>query len=113
MLASEIYSIIKGVNIAIAINIIIKIITEQLRFSQTLIVVYTDLYLLYKCLVKLSTTQKKRLIIDIITLWQLYKQREITEIQWINRKNNLANTITKSTLNKALKKLINTNQLGV
>jgi hypothetical protein len=56
-------------------------ITKQLRFSQTLIVVYTDLYSLYKCLVKLGTTQKKRLIIDIIALWQLYKRKEITEIQ--------------------------------
>ena len=57
-----------GVNIAIAINIIIKIITRQLGFSQTPIVVYTDLYLLYKCLVKLGTTKEKRLIIDIIAL---------------------------------------------
>jgi hypothetical protein len=80
MLALEIYSIIRGVNITIIINITIKIITEQLRFLQTLIIVYTDLYLLYKCLVKLDITQKKRLIIDIITLRQLYKQRKITEI---------------------------------
>jgi hypothetical protein len=56
MLASEIYGIIRGVNIAIIISIIIKIITKQLGFPQTLIVVCTDLYLLYKCLVKLSTT---------------------------------------------------------
>jgi hypothetical protein len=80
VLASEIYSIIGGVNIVIAINTIIKIITKQLGFSQTLIVVCTDLYLLYKCLVKLDSTQEKRLIIDIIALRQLYKQREITEI---------------------------------
>jgi hypothetical protein len=80
VLASEIYSIIRGVDIAIAINTIIKIITKQLRFSQNLIVVYTNLYLLYKYLVKLGITQEKRLIIDIIALWQLYEQREITEI---------------------------------
>jgi hypothetical protein len=59
VLASEIYSIVRGVNIAIIINITIKIITKQLGFSQTLIVVCTDLYLLYKCLVKLGNTQKK------------------------------------------------------
>ena len=57
-----------GVDIAIAINIIIKIITRQLGFSYTLIIIYTDLYLLYKCLVKLSTTKEKRLIIDIMAL---------------------------------------------
>jgi hypothetical protein len=51
MLALKIYGIVKSV---ITINIIIKITTKQLRFPQTSIVVYTNLYLLYKCLVKLS-----------------------------------------------------------
>jgi hypothetical protein len=55
MLASKIYGIIRGVNITITINTTIKIITEQLRFPQTSIVVCTDLYLLYKCLVKLGS----------------------------------------------------------
>jgi hypothetical protein len=80
VLALEIYSIIESVNIIITINTIIKIITKQLRFSQTLIVVYTNLYLLYKCLVKLSITQRKRLIINIIVLQQLYKQKKIIKI---------------------------------
>jgi hypothetical protein len=81
VLALKIYSIVRDVDIAIVINTIIKIITKQLGFLQTLIVVCTNLYLLYKCLVKLGITQEKRLIIDIIALWQLYKQKEITEIR--------------------------------
>jgi hypothetical protein len=113
VLASEIYGIVRGVDIAIAISTTIKIITEQLRFPQTPIVVCTDSYSLYECLVKLSTTQEKRLMIDIIALRQSYERREITEIRWIDRKDNPADTMTKSTLNKALEKLINTNQLGV
>ena len=60
---------VKGVNIAIAINTIIKIIIGQLGFLYTLIIVYTDLYLLYKCLVKLSTTKDKRFIINIMALY--------------------------------------------
>ena len=80
VLASKIYGIVEGVNIAIAINTIIKIIIRQLGFLYTLIIVYTDLYLLYKYLVKLSTIKEKRLIIDIIALYQLYKRREITKI---------------------------------
>jgi hypothetical protein len=113
VLASEIYGMVGGVDIAITINTTIKIITEQLGFPQTLIVVCTDSYSLYKCLVKLGSTQEKRLIIDIMALRQSYKQREITEIRWIDGKDNSADTITKSTPNKALEKLINTNQLGV
>jgi hypothetical protein len=104
---------VKGVNIAIAINTIIRIINEQLGFSQTPIVVCTDLYSLYKCLVKLGTTEEKRLMIDIIALRQLYEQREITEIRWIDRKDNPADAMTKSTLNKALKKFIDSNQLSI
>ena len=65
---------------AIAINTIIKMITGQLGFLHTPIIVCTNLYLLYKCLVKLSTTKEKCLIIDIMALCQLYKRREITEI---------------------------------
>ena len=98
---------------AIAINIMIKIIIRQLEFLQTLIVIYTDLYLLYKYLVKLGTTKEKYLMINIIALHQLYKCREITEIQWINRKDNPADAITKSTPNKAFREFINSNQLSI
>jgi len=69
-----------GVDIAIAINTIIKMITGQLGFLYTLIIVYTDLYLLYKYLVKLHTTKEKRLMINIIILCQSYERKEIIEI---------------------------------
>jgi hypothetical protein len=38
-----------------------------------LVVIYIDLRLLYNYLVKLGTTSKKRLIINIILLRELYK----------------------------------------
>jgi hypothetical protein len=62
---------------AIAIGTTITMITDQLKLPKLLIIVCTDLYSLYKCLVKLETTTKKRLIIDIIALRQLYKRREL------------------------------------
>jgi hypothetical protein len=57
-----------GVNIAIAIGTTLKIITDRLELPVIPIIVCTDLYSLYKCLVKLSTIKEKRLIIDIIVL---------------------------------------------
>jgi hypothetical protein len=81
VLALEIYSMVRGVDIAITINTTLYIINEQLDLPKVSIVVYTNLYSLYKCLVKLSTTKEKRLIIDIIALRQLYERREITKIQ--------------------------------
>jgi len=63
-----------GVNIAIAIGTTLKIIIDRLELPTIPIIVCTDLYSLYKYLVKLSTTKEKRLIIDIIALWQSYKR---------------------------------------
>ena len=80
VLALEIYGIVRGVNMAIAVNTTIHIITEQLDLPKTSIVVCTNLYLLYKCLVKLGTTKEKRLIINIIVLQQLYERRQVNKI---------------------------------
>jgi hypothetical protein len=81
VLTSEIYGIVRGVNIAIAIGITITIITDQLKLSKILTIVYTDLYSLYKCLIKLRTITEKRLMINIIALRQLYKRRELIKIR--------------------------------
>jgi hypothetical protein len=65
----EIYGIVGGVNMVIAIGTTLKIITDWLELSVISIIIYTDLYSLYKCLVKLSTIKEKCLMIDIIALW--------------------------------------------
>jgi hypothetical protein len=81
VLALEIYGIVEGVDIAIAIGTTIAIITDQLKLLKLLIIVCTDSYSLYNCLVKLRTTTEKRLMIDIIALRQLYERRELIEIR--------------------------------
>jgi hypothetical protein len=45
------------------------------------LVIYIDSKSLYEYLVKLGTTQEKRLIIDVICLRQAYKRREIAEVK--------------------------------
>jgi hypothetical protein len=57
-----------GVNMAIAIKTTLKMITDRLKLPIIPIIVCTDSYSLYKCLVKLSTTKEKRLMIDIMAL---------------------------------------------
>jgi hypothetical protein len=73
VLASEIYGMAGGVDMAVAINTMIKMITDQLGFSHPAIIVCMDSYLLYKCLVKLSMTKEKRLMINIMALCQSYE----------------------------------------
>ena len=77
VLALELYAMAHGFNIRAVFKFIIK----KLLQMTLLLIIYTDLKLLYNCLVKLNITQKKRLIIDIIYLYQLYKRREIIEVK--------------------------------
>ena len=64
----EIYRIVSGVNMAIAIRTTLKMITDQLELPIIPIIIYTNSYSLYKYLVKLGTIKEKRLIINIMAL---------------------------------------------
>ena len=64
-------------NISAVIKAIVKL---QLNISL-LLIFYTDFKLIYKCFIKLRTTQKKRLIINIICLRQLYKRYKIAKVK--------------------------------
>jgi hypothetical protein len=68
VLASEIYGMVGGVDMAVVINNTIGMIMEQLGFTRIPIIVCTDSYSLYECLVKLGTTKEKRLMIDIMAI---------------------------------------------
>ena len=64
----EIYRIVSGANIVIVIRTTLKIIIDRLELPIIPTIIYTNLYSLYKYLVKLSTIKEKRLIINIIAL---------------------------------------------
>ena len=56
-------------------------IEKILQLERLPITLCTDLKSLYDYLVKLRTTQEKRLMVDLMCLRQLYKRREIAEIK--------------------------------
>jgi hypothetical protein len=59
---------VAGVDIVFAICSTYNLIFKQLGFDEIPTIVYTDSFFLYECLVKLSITTEKRLMIDIIAL---------------------------------------------
>ena len=106
VLASELYAIVLGFDIAGAL----KAITNEVLNINLLLILCTNSKSLYKCLVKLGTTQEKRLIIDVLCLRQLYERREIAEVKWIAGDTNPADALTKGKgVSGALKQLLNTN----
>ncbi|KAE8549025.1 hypothetical protein EYB25_007540 [Talaromyces marneffei] len=111
VLASEMYGMTHGFDAAVAIK---STVTQLLHLTELLLlVICTDLKSLYNCLVKLSTTQEKRLMIDLMCLRQSYERQEIAEVKWINGDSNPADAMTKSKPCRALEALIDTNKLRI
>ena len=52
-------------------------------------------------------------MVDLMCLHQAYKWCKITEIKWINDRDNSVDTITKAKPYQALKTLIDTNKLNL
>jgi hypothetical protein len=63
------------------INSILTMIVKRLGLLTIPIIIYTDSYSLYECLVKLGIIKEKRLIIDIMAIRESYENRELFEIR--------------------------------
>ena len=107
VLASEIYGMVGGFDLGFVLNHTLG------GMPKPSLVLCTDSYSLYQCLVQLGTTNEKRLMIDIMGLRQSYEIREINEIRWIHGEDNPADAMTKATPNKALERLVSTNTTTV
>jgi hypothetical protein len=107
VLASELYAMAHGFDIGAAIK---STLDKILQINLPLILC-TDSKSLYDCLVRLGTTQEKRLMVDVMCLRQAYERRQITEVKWIDGEANPADAMTKGKPCTALSQLIDTNRV--
>lgn len=105
VLASQLYAMIYELDL----RAMIKSIIEYILAQSVLVILYMNLKSLYDCLVKLSTTQEKRLIVYIMCLRQSYERCKIIEMRWIDDNSNSVNGITKAKPCHVFQELLNTN----
>ncbi|KAL0933404.1 RNase H-like protein [Colletotrichum truncatum] len=98
-----------GISLSSTLNRILR----TLNLPGIPVVIYTDSRSLYECLVRLGTTDEKRLMIDIMSLRESYEKKEISEVRWIDGKDNPADAFTKKSPNSALEQLITTSKLRI
>src|SRR6266480_5240874 len=109
VLAAELYAMAHSFDKGMVIKITIKKILSR----SIPLIICTDSKSLYDCLVKLGTTNEKRLMIDLLCLRQSYERREIAEVKWINGNTNPANAMTKGKPYSALKALLDMNKIDL
>jgi hypothetical protein len=63
------------------INAVLKTIMLKMLSITVSLILCIDFKLLYDYLIKLSTTREKRLMINVISLRQLYERQEIIEVK--------------------------------
>ncbi|KAL0932582.1 RNase H-like protein [Colletotrichum truncatum] len=102
-----------GFDSSISLSSTLNRILRTLNLPGIPVVICTDSRSLYECLVRLGTTDEKRLMIDIMSLRESYEKKEISEVRWIDGKDNPADAFTKKSPNSALEQLITTSKLRI
>jgi hypothetical protein len=109
VLAAELYALVYDFDLNAAFTATMSAILD--RFVS--FVFCTDSKSLYDCLIKLDTTQKKRLMINVMSLQQLYERRKITKMKWIHEVNNSIDFMIKIKTFSTLRTLIDINTINM
>jgi hypothetical protein len=109
VIALELYAMGHGFDYAC----VLKHTLDSILCTSIPLTICIDSFSLYECLVKLGTTHEKRLMIDLMAIRQAYERREIAEVIWIKGDQNPADSMTKHNGNKALQRIIDSNNLHI
>jgi hypothetical protein len=77
VLAAELFAMIHDFDVE---SVLKSILIKMLGNIFISLILATDSKFLYDCLIRLSITIEKRLMIDVMILRQFYERREITEM---------------------------------
>jgi hypothetical protein len=109
VLAIELYALTHDFDLDVVLKTTLFAILD--RFVSFVLCI--DSKSLYDCLIKLDTTQEKRLMINVMSLRQLYERRKITKMKWIHEVNNSIDFMIKSKASSTLKTLIDINTINM
>ncbi len=109
VLAIELFAMIHDFDV----DFVLKVTLTKMIDTFISLILITDSKSLYDCLIRLSTTIEKRLMIDVMTLRQFYERREITEMIWIHDINNSIDSMIKIKSSTVLKTMIDINQISL
>ena len=116
ILAAELFAVMLGFDASAVIRSTLELFGNKkgegpMGTGKIPLILATDPKSLYECLIKLGTTTEKRLMVDVMLLRQAYERRLVTEVVWIEGKDNVADAMTKSNAGNALTRLVNTNAM--
>lgn len=111
VLGAELYALAHGFDMGTSLKSTLDAILPS--YAPISLVLCTNSKSLFDYIVKLGTTQEKRLMIDVMCLRQSYERREITECRWIEGTLNPADAMTKKAPCAALKRLIDENKVSI
>jgi hypothetical protein len=107
--AAELYALTHDFDLDAVLKATLSAILDRL----VSLILCIDSKSLYDCLIKFDTTQKKRFMINVMSLRQSYERRKITKIKWIHEINNSIDSMIKSKAFTILKTLIDINTINM
>jgi hypothetical protein len=109
VLAAELYALVHNFDLDAVLKATLSAILDRFVF----LIFCIDSKSLYDCLIKLDTTQKKRFMINVMSLRQSYERRKITKMKWIHEVNNSIDSMIKNKAFSTLKTLIDINTINI
>lgn len=102
MLGSELYAFCDGLDIGLAYSVAL----QPALGKRIPVRMYTDSKSLFDTITKRSQTSEKRLLIDLATVREAYRKKEIDNIAWIRSECNLADGMTKEKRKECLSRVL-------